>query len=150
MAARTCGNENQAVHAGFNRFFCMARVNHIVQHNPAVSVCAVHQFFRRRLQAGDKNRYLMFQTHGNVLSQTRVRRMHDLVHGKWRGITASRTIRCQLGFDVGQPRVQCAVTACIERRKRTYDTRFALLDNQLGIGYDEHWGANNWQTQVLQ
>ncbi|MNN66864.1 hypothetical protein D3C81_1824640 [compost metagenome] len=47
MTTRTRRYQDQAIHAGFQRFLRMTNRNHIVQDDAAIAVDRIHHFLRR-------------------------------------------------------------------------------------------------------
>ncbi len=145
MAAGAGTHQNEPVDAGLERFFRVAHVDHVVQHDAAVGVDFRHHVVRRP-QARNRDRHLVPDADLDVVLEAVVRLLHDLVDGIGRGLGLSR----ERGFDVRQPFIERLFRSRIERRERTDDASLALLDHQLWIAGDEHRRRDHRDAQALQ
>jgi len=86
----------------------MAHIDDIVQHNTAVGMHGIDDGRHRRTQRGDHDRHLVLDTRLNVLHQTRVGVMHDLIHrDRSHGlIWVVRLVLRKLGNHIREPRIQ--------------------------------------------
>lgn len=152
MPAGTRGNQNETVHAGFERFARVPHVDHVVQHDAAVAVHGVHDFLGRRPQARNEDGHLVLHAHANVLLEPHIRLMHDLVHGNGtdHGVGVRGLVRCELLLDLREPFVEQFRGPRIERGKRTDDASLALREHEFGIADDEHRRSDDRQRKVLQ
>ncbi len=149
MAAGPGAHQDQAVHAGLQRLFSVADRGHVVEYLAAPVMYAFDQV-ARRAQAGDDERHAVAGAYGQVLFQAVVGLVDDLVdrerrHGR-SGVGLA--VRGQAGLDFVQPIGQQALRARVQRGKRTHDAAGALRHHQLGVGHDEHGGADDRQGHL--
>ena len=106
MSARTSSNRDQAISTFLKRFARKDRVDDIVQNNAAIGVDGLVHFFTRA-ERRDDDRHFVFHTHLNIVVETVIGLVNDLVHRKWcrRAIRVLRVILCEFCCDPIKPLV---------------------------------------------
>ncbi len=100
MATGAGGHGDQAVRTLLDGFVGKTVVDHIVQHDPAITVYRLVYHFLRT-ERGNDNGHLVLHAHFQIVLQTVVGAVHNLVHGK----------RCR----------GCVGVFCVPRRQFTRD-----------------------------
>src|SRR5882724_9864810 len=83
----TSANRDQAVDIGFRCLACMADVDHVVKHQPAIALDRAHQFLHGA-ERGDDQRHLVLDRNLKVGLQPRIALVHDQVDAERRGRTS--------------------------------------------------------------
>ena len=120
-----------------------------MEHQAAIAVNRANHFIGCA-QAGDDDRHLVLHAQLDVVLQTVVAAMHDLVDRKRRhhSIRVCRLVVRQLGGNALQPFVQHFGRARVEGRKRADNTGLALGNNQIRVGDDKQRRTDNRQAQI--
>ncbi|MNL38825.1 hypothetical protein D3C87_1610650 [compost metagenome] len=128
----------------------MPVVDDVMQHDAAIRMHGgIH--LRHGAKRGDHDRHLVLHAHHQIVFQPPVRRMDDLVDGKWCRwlVGIGGIIRCKFFRYLCQPFVELAFGPRIERRKSPDDTRLALRQRQLRMRYDEERRCHDRQPQPV-
>ena len=109
-----------------------------MQHHTAITVRSLVDVFACT-QGGDDDGHLVFHTQGHVVFQAVIALVNNLIDGKrCRWLIGVGFVVSGQGFgDFNQPLFQLLSRSCIQSWHGAHHTRFALLDDQLGIADDE-------------
>ncbi len=150
MAAGARRHGNEAVCALSDGGIGMPVVDHVVQYDAAIGLNRLVDL-RHGAERGDDDRHLVFDAHHQIVLETLVRGVDDLVDGKRRGRTL-RVFRVVIGQflgDLGQPFVKLGLRTRVQRRKRTDHAGLALGERQIGMRNDEKRRCDHRQAQVV-
>ena len=152
MTAGARTHQNQAVDPCLNRLLRVTHVDHVRQHDAAIGMHRVEHFLRRRAQAGDPHRHLMFDADADVVCEAVVGLVHDLVHRERRhpGCRIGSLESRQFRLDFHQPVAQGRLRPRVERRKTADDAGLALLDDQPRVAGDEQRRTDHGQRKLRQ
>ncbi|WP_333489943.1 hypothetical protein [Acidocella sp. MX-AZ03] len=116
-------------------------VDDIMQHQPAI---AMHRLIhlRHRAERGDDDGHPIFHAQRQILLQARIGLVDDEIDREG-GVRVG-----QFRAQAGQPLFQHAGGTGIERGKGPDDAGFALRDDQLRPGDDEHRRGDGGQRQA--
>lgn len=150
MTARAPCDSDQTIRALFHGLTREAVVDNIVQRDAAPCVNRVVQF-RSRTQRGDGDLRRVFGARLQILLQPVVRAVDDLVHRIGRGgLVGMIPIMSgqRLGY-FGQPFIQLALRAGVQRRKATDDASLTLCNHQCGVRNNEQRRRDGGNAKVV-
>jgi hypothetical protein len=149
MAARAGGHQDQAVGALLDRLVREFLVDDVVKNDAAPAMRGLIEFLARAERCDD-HRHLVLFAKRQIMIEPVVRPMHDLVYRERccepPGI--GLVVRGQFLLDPRQPLVEQRRRPCVQRRKRSHDSRFALRDHQIGHGNDEQRRSDHRYRQT--
>ena len=149
MAASTSGNRNQPVDTGIRCLFRMPKIDHIMEHQPAIAMNFGNQF-RHRTQRGDDQRHLVFDTECQLFLDDPVCTVDNQIDpkGRWCPPCISGDL-IEARADGHQPFLQPVQRALVFCRKRANNAGAAAGKNQIRARCQEHRRRHNRQRQAI-
>jgi hypothetical protein len=138
MAAGAGRDQHQAVGALLDRLVRELLVDHVMEHDAAPAVRGLVEFFARA-ERGDHHRHLVLFAKRQILIETVVRLVHDLVdrERRRRPLGMRLIVGGEFFLDPRQPFVEQRRRPRIQRRKRPDHPGLALRDHEIGHRNDE-------------
>jgi hypothetical protein len=148
VAARAGRDQDQAVGALLDRLVREELIDDVVQHDASVGMHRPIDVLARA-ERRDHDRHAIFHANVEVVIESVVRLVHDLVDrkGSRRPFGMFFVVRLEFGRDALQPFGEDQGRPRVERRKRADYPGLALGDDEVRPGDDEHRRSDHRQSQ---